>query len=133
MQPSEWHRIAPLLRLEDGPRTTAEIAVRLDLPKDAVEGTLRQLCRSGHVIRVAANRHLHAQEVARLAAIAETLAREEPGGLFDVASYRKRAALGRDLAIAVLEHFDRIGLTRRIGDHRRMLRPAGSMLKRTRA
>ena len=44
------------------------------------------------------------------------------GGAVDLASFRELAAIGRNIAIEVLELFDRSGLTRRAGGERRLVR-----------
>jgi selenocysteine-specific elongation factor len=44
------------------------------------------------------------------------------------AKLRDRAGLGRGLAIEVLEYFDRIKFTRRIGDQHQVLRAAAEAL-----
>ena len=58
-----------------------------------------------------------------LAAIAERLAAESPTGRFGVRAFRDRAGIGRNLAIDVLEHFDAVTFTRRVGDGREIARP----------
>jgi len=46
------------------------------------------------------------------------LSRQREQGEFTIADYRDQAGIGRNLAIEVLEYFDRLGLTRREGDAR---------------
>ena len=48
---------------------------------------------------------------------------ESPTGRFGVRAFRDRAGIGRNLAIDLLEHFDAVKLTRRIGDGREIVRP----------
>ncbi|MBG4367093.1 SelB C-terminal domain-containing protein, partial [Pseudomonas aeruginosa] len=43
-----------------------------------------------------------------------------PAGLTRPAEFRDRLGIGRKRSIQILEHFDRIGLTRRIGNDRRL-------------
>ncbi|MBH9328288.1 SelB C-terminal domain-containing protein, partial [Pseudomonas aeruginosa] len=43
-----------------------------------------------------------------------------PAGLIRPAEFRDRLGIGRKRSIQILEHFDRIGLTRRIGNDRRL-------------
>ena len=40
------------------------------------------------------------------------------------AAFRDRAGIGRNVAIEVLEYFDRVKFTRRVGDAHELLRPA---------
>ncbi len=49
-------------------------------------------------------------------------AADSEDGLVTTAAYRDASGLGRNLAIAVLEYFDSTGLTRRIGDARRLMK-----------
>jgi len=59
----------------------------------------------------------------RLANIAEEIAASKPNNQFTAADYRDRCGASRKLSIDVLEYFDRIGFTQRIGDARRIRRP----------
>ncbi|MBH8828986.1 SelB C-terminal domain-containing protein, partial [Pseudomonas aeruginosa] len=43
-----------------------------------------------------------------------------PRGPTPAAQFRDRLGIGRKRSIQILEHFDRIGLTRRIGNDRRL-------------
>jgi hypothetical protein len=51
-------------------------------------------------------------------------AKSGTGGTVTAAQLRDRAGIGRALAIEVLEYFDRIKFTRRIGDEHHLLRSA---------
>ena len=51
----------------------------------------------------------------RLAAIARQVAAQHGGDVL-AAQFRDAAGLGRKRAIQILEYFDRVGLTRRVGD-----------------
>jgi selenocysteine-specific elongation factor len=106
------------------PPPVREIAQTLGLDPGAVEKLLNRAVRVGLATRVAPNRFFPRAAIARLAAIAETLAGEGPNAQFDAARFRDRSALGRNLTIEVLEFFDKAGFTRRIGDGRRILKPA---------
>ncbi len=59
-------------------------------------------------------------EVATLAANAALVARSASKGLFTAAQYRDATGIGRNLTIKVLEYFDMLGITQRIGDTRKM-------------
>jgi selenocysteine-specific elongation factor len=41
------------------------------------------------------------------------------------AGFRDRSQIGRNFSIEVLEYFDRIKFTQRVGDAHKVLRPAG--------
>jgi selenocysteine-specific elongation factor len=53
--------------------------------------------------------------------MAAELARASVDGYFDAAQFRNRSGIGRNLTIEVLEHLDRIGLTRYAGGRRRIV------------
>jgi selenocysteine-specific elongation factor len=44
--------------------------------------------------------------------------------MITAAAFRNESGIGRNLAIEVLEYFDKAGLTRRVGDARRLLKSA---------
>jgi selenocysteine-specific elongation factor len=54
-------------------------------------------------------------------AIAAGIGGEAPGGNFTAAQFRDRLDNGRRLAILILEFFDRLGITIRRGDLRRVV------------
>jgi selenocysteine-specific elongation factor len=114
-----WGRVQPLLRAgELRPPRVRELAAELALDPQAVERFLHRAERLGRVAKVADNRFFLPQSLARLAAIARELAEESPEGTFIAATFKDRSGIGRNLTIQVLEHLDRIGVTRRQGDVR---------------
>jgi selenocysteine-specific elongation factor len=74
---------------------------------------------------------LHKAAFMELARKAETLAADSTGKLFDAAAFRDMSNLGRGISIELLEHFDRIGFTQRVGDRRRLLKSAAAALDRS--
>lgn len=79
---------------------------------------LEPLVVGGHIARVAANRYFHPLALDALSVVARSLAETGERGTFDARSFRDAAGIGRNVSIDVLEYFDRIGITRRIGDSR---------------
>ena len=65
----------------------------------------------------------------RLAYVAEDLCRTAPDGHFDARAFRDASGIGRNVAIQVLEFFDKMGLTVREGDARRINRPAAEVFE----
>jgi selenocysteine-specific elongation factor len=118
-----WKRVSPLLEAEDlqAPRVR-EIAAELALEPETVERFLKRAERLGRVARVADNRFFLPETLARLVGIAKQLAESSPGGTFTAAGFRDRCAIGRNVTIQILEFFDKMGATRRIGDARIVLR-----------
>jgi selenocysteine-specific elongation factor len=118
-----WARVEPLLEaVELRPPRVRELAAELALDPQAVERLLHRAVRLGRVAKVVDNRFFLPQSLARLAAIARELADESPEGTFTAATFKDRSGIGRNLTIQVLEHLDRMGVTRRQGDARIVLR-----------
>ena len=110
-----WEKMRP--RLEQGalrPPSLAELAAALGEEPRSLEATLARLANQGLVVRVSKTRFYLPQMVRRL----EELAAEEAraSGRITAAAFRDRSQIGRNLAIEVLEYFDRIKFTRRAGD-----------------
>jgi selenocysteine-specific elongation factor len=125
-----WRRIAPLLGPDLRPMTMHDIAAKQKLDLKIVKRVLERAARAGHAVRIATGRFLHTSALLDLAAKAETLAAHSNGGWFDVAAFRDCSNLGRGISIELLEYFDRIGFTQRVGDQRRVLKPAHAVLDR---
>ena len=100
------------------PLVVTELAAKLDVQKPALIAFLNRCIGRRQLIRIADNRYFHPQAVARLAKAAEDLAQNSADHTFDAKSYRDRSGIGRNLTIQVLEYFDAVGLTRRLGDQR---------------
>jgi selenocysteine-specific elongation factor len=119
-----WQRILPALQRDVPlPPSIKELAEQLRLPDKTVSDFLHRKSRSGEPIKVMADRFLLRSTVQRLAQTAEHTASGKPNGQFTAADYRDSCGASRKLSIEVLEYFDRIGFTQRIGDARRIRRP----------
>jgi selenocysteine-specific elongation factor len=118
-----WERVRPLLADADlrVPRIR-ELAAALGLEPAAVERFLNRAERLGRVARVADNRFFLPETLARLAEIARELADSSPEGTFTAAIFKERCGIGRNVTIQILEYLDKMGVTRRIGDARIVLR-----------
>jgi selenocysteine-specific elongation factor len=120
-----WERVHPLLAAEDlRPPRVRELAAALGLEPEAVERFLARAERLGRVARVADNRFFLPETLARLANVARQLAEEAPDGSFTAAMFKDRSGVGRNLTIRILEYLDSVGVTRRTGDARVVLRGA---------
>jgi selenocysteine-specific elongation factor len=120
-----WGRVEPLLEAgELRPPRVRELAAQLALDPQAVERFLYRAERLGRVVKVADNRFFLPQSLAGLAGIARALAEESPEGTFTAATFKDRSGIGRNLTIQVLEHLDRMGISRRQGDARIILHDA---------
>lgn len=108
----------------------AEGAWARDLAKDCAEpeplmrATLARLAQQGELHQVVKDLYCDTVTMARLAAVARQIAAEQ--GKVTAAAFRDATGLGRKRAIQHLEHFDRVGLLRRVGDEHR-LRPDSAL------
>ncbi|MBM3607559.1 MAG: hypothetical protein FJX29_03765, partial [Alphaproteobacteria bacterium] len=123
-----WNKLAPLIDDEKlRPPSIAEMAKALSVESKKVDGVLRRAARIGLAIQVSSNRFYAPHRLRALAEMAEELAGLSPQG-FDARAFRDRSGVGRNLTIEVLEHFDRMGLTKRSEDLRSIRRPAKDLL-----
>ncbi|WP_028240099.1 selenocysteine-specific translation elongation factor [Stutzerimonas azotifigens] len=119
-------RLWPLL-LEGryDPPWVRDLARALDREEAEVRHLLRKLARLGLLQQVVRDLFYPEQTLRELAHCAEELAGQD--GVVLPAAFRDRIGIGRKRSIQLLEHFDRIGLTRRTGEGRR-LRPDSALL-----
>jgi selenocysteine-specific elongation factor len=122
-----WRKISPLLGPNRKPMTAHDIAKSQSLELKLVKRVLERAARMGHIVRITDGRFLHKSAIMGLANEAEILAANSNDKLFDAATFRDRSNLGRGISIELLEYFDRIGFTQRVGDHRRLLKPASAV------
>lgn len=131
LQPADeahWQQVRPHLAAQPlQPPVVHDLARTLEQPPAELTTLLVRAHHAGHVVRVAGNRFLLPDAVAELAAVTKTVAAEAEDGLFDVRTYKDAAGIGRNLAIDLLEYFDRAGLTRRFGNHRRLVANPGML------
>lgn len=119
-----WSRVQPALSAGGlQPPAVHDLAADLGVEPEPLFGFLRRAAAQGLVIHIGKNRFLPPSAVRELGEIAESLALSSENGMITAAAFRGESGIGRNLAIDVLEHFDQAGLTRRIGDARRMLKP----------
>ena len=83
---------------------------------------VERMARLGRLHQVSKYRFYLPSALRQLALEAESLATRCEGGLFTAAEYRNQTGIGRNVTIEVLEYFDRIGLTQRHGQTRRVRR-----------
>ncbi len=112
------------------PPVVTELASQLGLQKEPLVAFLSRSVGRGQLVRVAPNRFYHPKAVRTLARIAEEVAAGSASGLFDAKAYRDASGIGRNLTIQVLEYFDGTGLTRRIGDERRLIKSSDEIFGR---
>ena len=82
-------------------------------------GLVQELAQRAELHQVVKDLYYPPATMATLAAIVRQVAAAH-GGEVTAAAYRDATVLGRKRAIQLLEHFDRIGLLRRVGDVHRL-------------
>lgn len=100
------------------PPTVNDIAKLEEIDPKAFLELCQRWHHAGRLQRVSANRYLLPEGLSALEAALRETAREAPLEGFDARAFRDTAGIGRNTAIDVLEYFDRVGLTRRRGNHR---------------
>ncbi len=119
-----WREILPQLGAGGlRPPTLAELAAAIGRDARKLESFLVRAARLGLVVRISDKRYAPPATLRRLAEIAEAAAEN---GRLTAAALRDHAGIGRNLAIEVLECFDRVRFTRRVGDTHQILRPASA-------
>jgi selenocysteine-specific elongation factor len=122
---TNWKKIKPML-VEAGlrPPVVTNIAQEMGSEPRKIESLLVRAGRHGLVVRVSKNRFFPPEALRNLADIAEQVAAKADGGLITAAAFRDASDIGRNLAIEVLEFFNKVKFTRRVGDGHQIIRPA---------
>ncbi len=117
-----WRRVGPILEkaaLKAPVVHDLHEALHIDLK--LLEGFLGRSAQQGYLVRVSAKRYFLPDSMRTFETIVLELARTQPDGVFTVADFRNRAGIGRNAVVEILEYFDRVGLTRRHGQVRRVV------------
>lgn len=113
-------RIMPLLEEDPTkPPVLHDLAKSVGQDAKALEKVLNQVVKTGQLVKPVKNRFFLPSAIEQLKACLYEAA--DDNGQFTVQQYRDAAGTGRNLAIEMLEYFDRQGLTRRIGDSRQIM------------
>jgi selenocysteine-specific elongation factor len=123
-----WVRAAARLAPNSGsPLSLHQAAEALGVNRKILETSLKNAVKIGEMVSVTKNRYLPTSYMTRLGYAAEALAQRTTEGIFTVTEYCEQTKTGRNFAIDLLEHFDRLGFTERIGNNRRIRRPAATV------
>ncbi|AHL73730.1 translation elongation factor [Stutzerimonas stutzeri] len=118
-------RLWPLLEsARFNPPWVRELAGELDIEEERVRHLLRKLSRIGELQQVVKDLFYPDSTIRQLAN--QVLDMERQTGVIRAAAFRDQIQLGRKRSIQLLEHFDRIGLTRRFGNERK-IRPDSAL------
>ncbi|MFJ3468013.1 selenocysteine-specific translation elongation factor [Pseudomonas sp. NPDC090201] len=120
-----WQRIEPLLANAGfDPPWVRDLAAATGHPEAEVRLLLRKLARIGQVHQVVRDLFYLESVTAQMVAMLVQLSAVDP--VIQAAVFRDGLGIGRKRSIQILEFFDRIGFTRRIGDQRR-IRPDNAL------
>ena len=134
LTPEEQAMAEPMLAaLEQGrfePPWTRDLSRQFGVEEGETRRLLRKLAKAGQINQVVHDLFYHPAALAELALLVRQLAQQAEGeaglpegsGAVGAASFRDASGLGRKRAIQVLEYFDRVGYTRRVGNGH-LLRP----------
>ena len=114
-----FEQVHPLIE-STKPPVLHDLAKSVGESPKALEKILNQVVKTGQIIRPAKNRYFLPEMMDVLKSQLEEAA--DDSGQFTVQQYRDVAGTGRNLAIELLEYFDRTGVTRRLGDVRQIIR-----------
>lgn len=117
-----WRQIEPRLLGAERfrPPRVRDFASELGLDEREVRRVLRLTQKLGRTDQIARD-HFFAREVTReMVAILHDIAGQADDGWFTAPAFRDRVQNGRKVAIEILDFFDRLGLTLRRGDLRRI-------------
>ncbi|CAA7623449.1 selenocysteinyl-tRNA-specific translation factor [Magnetospirillum sp. LM-5] len=117
-----WDEARPLLGGDHRfrPPRVRDLAEDLDVPEAEMRGVMKRVARMGRVVLVAQDHYFLRETMAEMAAIAADCAQQAKDGWLIAARFRDRLDNGRKVAILILEYFDRVGLTIRKGDLRKV-------------
>ncbi len=119
-----WQKIQPTLAAM-GPKglTAAELAQAAGLKTLVVNDMLHRKVKQGALYRVSSERFYSRANFIHFATLARQLVLASPTQSFIAAQFRDQAGVNRTLAIEILEVLDRLGVTQRVGDARKLLKP----------
>ena len=105
------------------------LADQLAIEPIRLSRVLRRLEGEKTVVAVAANRYFLTETMHNYAESA-VVVNDSSGGVLQLAEFRKSTGLSRNQAIEVLEYFDRVGFTRRVGVARIVLKDVSEVFTR---
>lgn len=104
---------------DDGlqPPPVSELIKTMAQRPKVIEGVISYLVRSGALIRLADGVYIHPETVRSVASSVQ----RHRGESIDIAWFKAKFSLSRKIAVPLLEHLDRIAVTKRSGDQRLVL------------
>ena len=102
------------------PPVIVDLAKETGVPYGALEKTLVRLGKIGCLVRPTKNRVFLSEDLKELEMLLKQVA--DSSREIAVGDYRDAARIGRNLAIEILEYFDRRGITKRFGQTRKLMK-----------
>ena len=99
------------------------MAKQLNQPLAKLERSLLELAKSGRLIPLGNHRFYLPRRLQEIADVVQAMTEQNARGTMTVKEFRDRTGIGRNVAIDVLEFFDKKGFTRRQGNERIVIRP----------
>jgi selenocysteine-specific elongation factor len=99
------------------PPSVSELIQTINQKNKVIEGVVGYLVKTGALLRIAETVLIHKDAVEA----ARTELATHKGETIDVGWFKERFGLSRKIAIPLLEHFDKVGATKRSGDTRVVL------------
>ncbi|MFG6079674.1 selenocysteine-specific translation elongation factor [Paracoccus litorisediminis] len=115
-------RILPHLTGEERfrPPRVRDFATELGVDEPEIRRILRMAARQGRIDQIAHDHFFARATTVEMVAIIRDVAAQTTDGWFTAPEFRDRVQNGRKVAIQILDFFDRLGLTLRRGDLRRI-------------
>jgi selenocysteine-specific elongation factor len=102
-----------------------EVEKQAGVPRNRLSEVIRLLEREGAVVRITTDMYFLASSIEQLRATLVQFLSEK--GEMNAASFRDLIGSSRKYTIPLLEYFDRVGLTIRIGDIRKLKVPLAAI------
>ncbi len=124
-----WRQLEPAMASAGlRPPRVRELAEQFGHDPERMQLLLQRYEAFGRLLCIAPNRFFLIETVVALAATAASLQAEADEGGFAAATFARATGVGRNVAIQILEFLDRIGVTRRLGELRHVIRPVEAAL-----
>lgn len=118
-----WRRVERLLdRADLKTPVVHDMLETLRIELKPLQAFLARSAQQGYLVRISDKRYMLPGSVARLEAMVRDIAAARPDGVFSVADFRDASGIGRNAVVEILEYFDKVGVTRRHGQVRIVLR-----------
>jgi selenocysteine-specific elongation factor len=107
-----WEKIENIfISHEFSPPIVSDLASNLGMEVKVLQDLLGRLCNLGLLIRLTEKRYFISSTLLELAKIIEAIINENNNVYLDLKKFRDESGMGRNLAIEVLDFFDKVGFT----------------------